>query len=394
MGGLTRVSIIFGLAALLLSGCSALSPAAATPTPQASDAYKPLVSVTGIVVPAQWATLSASISGSVAEMLVKEGEQVKAGQTLIRLDGSDQLQAAVTAANLELVTAQQALDELNKTAAVQRADAELALAQANKALEDAKKERDRKNYQRAGQNLLDTARADYNLSLDAVKKAEDAYTSVENLAEDDPNRAAALSALGNARIARDRALWNLNYLLGRPNANEVAEAEGRLTVAKANVDDAKRKLDELNAGGPDPKALELARARLQNAQSQLAAANDSLAHTQIKAPFAGTISKLHVHQGEWVDPGLPVLILADLTSLRVETTDLNEIDMAQISAGKPARVTFDALPEVIVQGKVSSIAPKSSEGSGVNFTAVVELSQVPPQLRWGMTAFVDVQKND
>jgi hypothetical protein len=40
---------------------------------------------------------------------------------------------------------------------------------------------------------------------------------------------------------------------------------------------------------------------------------------------------------------------------------------------------------------VVQIAPKSSEGAGVNYTVIVELDRIPDALMWGMTAFVDIQ---
>jgi hypothetical protein len=87
---------------------------------------------------------------------------------------------------------------------------------------------------------------------------------------------------------------------------------------------------------------------------------------------------------------VPVVVLADLTGLRIETTDLNEIDMARIQAGSPASVTFDALPDVLVSGRVVEIALAASAGSGVNYKAVVVLDELPAALRWGMSAFVDI----
>jgi multidrug efflux pump subunit AcrA (membrane-fusion protein) len=86
-----------------------------------------------------------------------------------------------------------------------------------------------------------------------------------------------------------------------------------------------------------------------------------------------------------------VLLLADLASLRVETTDLNEIDAARVSLDDPVKVTFDALPEAELSGRVVRISPKSDEGSGVNYTVVVALEAPPAGLRWGMTAFVDIE---
>jgi multidrug efflux pump subunit AcrA (membrane-fusion protein) len=83
--------------------------------------------------------------------------------------------------------------------------------------------------------------------------------------------------------------------------------------------------------------------------------------------------------------------LADLEHLRVETTDLSEVDIAQVAVGDLVAVTFDALPDVEVAGQVTRIAPKADEGSGVNYKVIVELDEIPAQLRWGMTAFVDIE---
>ena len=98
-----------------------------------------------------------------------------------------------------------------------------------------------------------------------------------------------------------------------------------------------------------------------------------------------------VNPNEWVAPGSPVLLIGDLDHLQVQTTDLSEIDVAQISLGDMAVVTFDALPELVLDGTVVSIAPKADEGAGVNFPVVIELDEIPPALRWGMTAFIDIE---
>jgi hypothetical protein len=75
----------------------------------------------------------------------------------------------------------------------------------------------------------------------------------------------------------------------------------------------------------------------------------------------------------------------------VETTDLNEIDAAQIEIGDHAIATFDALPDIVVEGQVVYIASKSDEGSGVNYKVILELNEIPEKVRWGMTAFVDIE---
>lgn len=146
--------------------------------------------------------------------------------------------------------------------------------------------------------------------------------------------------------------------------------------------------------GPAGDEVALAEARLSNAQAQLLAAEAALAELVIKAPFAGTLSDLYIHESEWVTMGSPLFLLADLQNLEVQTTDLNEIDVARIRVGGPTTVTFDSLPDTVVMGTVVSIAPKADEGSGVNYTIVIELEDVPEQLRWDMTAFVDVEVDE
>jgi multidrug resistance efflux pump len=143
--------------------------------------------------------------------------------------------------------------------------------------------------------------------------------------------------------------------------------------------------------GPDPKDVAVVQARIENAQAGLAAAKSKLADLELRAPFAGTISQVNVRVGEAVSPqNPPILLLADLAHLQVETTDLNEIDAARVETGAKVSITFDALPGVAVSGVVNSIAPKASEGSGVNYTAVITLDELPKALRWGMTAFAEI----
>jgi hypothetical protein len=65
--------------------------------------------------------------------------------------------------------------------------------------------------------------------------------------------------------------------------------------------------------------------------------------------------------------------------------------VARVSIGDTAIITFDALADVVVEGTVVRIASKASEGSGVNYTAVIILDELPDDILWGMTAFVDIE---
>jgi HlyD family secretion protein len=78
--------------------------------------------------------------------------------------------------------------------------------------------------------------------------------------------------------------------------------------------------------------------------------------------------------------------------MHVETTDLRETDVIHVQVGLTVEVTFDALPDRVFAGRVTEVAPVSSAVQGsTNYTVYVDVEQLDPVLRWGMTAFVNIQ---
>jgi HlyD family secretion protein len=386
-----KIVLVLLLITGLTAGCGGGTPEA-TPTPEggAAASQTPVVNATGIIVPEKWSDLSLQNAGVIEEILVKEGQEVQAGQVLIRMQGKEGFETAVAAAELEFLSAQKTIDDLKTNHVEVRAAAQLRVANAVKALDKARDKRDGKNYQRANQAILDTARADYILALDEFEKAEDIWAYYEDRDGNDVDRAGALSLFAAARLKKDKALWNLNYLTSRPDSMEVAQAEGELVVAQAEVEAAQREWDKVK-DGPDQVQVQLAEAGLRNTQKQLESARTALENVELKAPFDSTISTLTIREGEYVIPGKVVLTLADLKNLKVKTTDLNEIDVARVKVGNPVKVTFDALPDLVVNGKVTEVGSKSAEGSGVTYPVTVVMEKIPAGLRWGMTAFVDIE---
>jgi multidrug resistance efflux pump len=161
-------------------------------------------------------------------------------------------------------------------------------------------------------------------------------------------------------------------------------------LAQAKLEKALREFEERKSG-PDPDQQRLAQARLENARAALTAAEKALKNLELHAPFAGEISRLNVRQREWIAPGQTAVLLADPRSLQIETTDLGEVDVARIQPGDTVAITYDALPETNSSGKVLRISPKDAESSGVNYTVLIEIDDLPAGLRWGMTAFVDIR---
>ena len=152
--------------------------------------------------------------------------------------------------------------------------------------------------------------------------------------------------------------------------------------------------DALVAGAELEHRQEIAilEAQVAQAEAALVLVESSLAKATLVAPFAGTVGAVHLREGEVVSPSTQVLVLGDVSTLRVETTDLNEVDVARVKVGSPVTLTFDALPERVTKGEVIRIAPMASVSQGgTNFTTVIEMSSPAEELRWGMTAFVDIE---
>jgi len=340
------------------------------------------------VAPAQQADLASAQGGNLKSVNVKVGDSVTAGQTLVTLAGGEKLAAAVAAANLELLSAQQALKDLNENAGQARAQAQQNLADAQKALKDAQDARYRKNLARVTQPTIDQAQANLIIAQDRVKKAQETYDKLANRPADDVMRAQAFSALAAAQQVVQQDQWNLDWLLSRPDTLEVQQADAAIVLAQANLDTAQRQFDALQ-NGPDPDALALAQARIQNAQAQLAASQAALADLELKAPFSGTVTAVNFHSGEWALPGQMILSLADLGHLRVETKDLSERDVPKVQVGQAVTVRVKALNQSLT-GRVAEIASLASTlGGDVVYKATIDLDSPPAALRAGMS--VDVQ---
>jgi multidrug efflux pump subunit AcrA (membrane-fusion protein) len=371
-----KILILFALAGLLLTACSGLS-AQVTPTPESEtiNDVKPVVNATGKVVPAQYSRLSMTLPGVVEDILVEEGDQVSEGDLLLRLKGEEDLNAAITAANFEITAAQKDLDDLYKNADTARTQALDAIALQEKLVRDARYQLDNFTPPQV-QSKMTTAEA-LEWAKQRLDSAYAAFEPYKYYSETDETRKDRKEDYDDAQADYNAAVKRLQY-------------ETELAVTQANLQKA---LDDFQTwkDGPDPKDVAVAQARLDNANAALKAAEAKLEDLELRAPFSGTVSEVNVRQGEWINAGQAILVAADLADLEVETTDLNEIDAARVKVGNPVVVTFDALPGVEVNGTVKSIAPKASEGSGVNYTVVVKLDELPDLLRWGMTAFVDVE---
>lgn len=326
------ILFVIGLLALALIGCSGQSTPAAE-SEQPAVVILQSIKATGIVVPEKLTRVSFSTNGKIVELPVEVGDRVNRNSTLAQIDNIDLVQA-VKVAELQ----------------VREASVNLTVAQ----------------------NELDRV-VTWAPNKNSVAAAEAAVANAEASKE-------------QAQSAYDRVAW-VPSVSSTGQSLALEQATNNLNVAQAN-------LNYLYSNRPDVKRaaenLELANLALEKAQLNQEIAQETLKKAVLRAPFAGSVNEMYVHEGEMVSPGTPVMLIADLSTLRIETTDLNENDVVKVSVGDKVIVTFEALPDVEVEGKVTEIALKASQGVGVNYTIIVELDDMPEVIRWGMTAYVEI----
>lgn len=414
---------------LVFSACGGQSTP--TPTPAASPAPSAdlpassgAVLASAKVVPARTAELSFPAAGRVEAVNAGEGEQVQAGAVLVAQDSAEKA-AAAARARAALFQAQARLAELQAgprtqeiAAAQARVDASQArlaqLSEGTRPEEIAAARADVGAAQAALQQLYAGPREEERISAlaalanarAALQQAQSAYDRVSSRA--DVGMLSESRALQEATNDYEAAQARYDLLYAAPDPDVVAAAQARvqqaqstlaqlqtpgsanqIAEAEAQVRSAQAELDLLTVGVRD-ETLAAAAGAVAEAEAVLQQAEVDLVDTELRAPFTGTVTALQVNPGEMVLAGQVLLTLADLAHLQVETTDLSEVDVAQVAVGQPVVVIVEPLG-VEIQGRVARIAPQANViGGDVVYAVVIELDSQPAGLRWGMSAEVEI----
>lgn len=276
--------------------------------------------------------ISPKLDGYVAQVLVKDFETVKAGQTLVVIDDRnyrekvDQARADLAAAKADLA---------NSAQQNRRGEANVSLVGAE---------------EKSARAALAKAQADYNRARPLVDKGWLAPAELDRL-----------------RLAVQQAQAS------------VAQAQAQGHVAQ----------EDLASVGVNRGSLEAAVAR---AEAALKLAEIDLSNTRITAPTDGQLGEVGVKVGQYVAPGTQLMGLVPQAVWI--TANFKETQMKDVAVGEPVRVRVDALPGVTLNGRVERIGPatgsefaviKADNATG-NFTKVVQRIPVRVALEEGQEA--------
>ena len=278
----------------------------------AQNAYKHAPSGGSATLEGTAAIVAAKVGGRLVEVLVQEGDAVKAGQTVARLDCDDQQATLVVAdARVKQAEAQVAVAEkgvVNAKAAAQAVAAQVAVASARQTSVDVQHQHAARDLDRA--TALSKTGVTTPVDLD---RAETAQNGLEAEAK------AASASVAAASLS------------ARAQASSVGTADAQVTLANAGLEAA---------------TAEQGRARL------------AVAECALKAPHDGTIIERLHEPGAVLAPGARVLTLVDLTTIKA-TFFLPNAELARAKTGAKAEVRVDTYPGRVFTGTVDHVASEA-----------------------------------
>ncbi|HEY1494922.1 MAG TPA: efflux RND transporter periplasmic adaptor subunit [Candidatus Solibacter sp.] len=296
-------------------------------------------------------------AGRLTERLVDEGDGVKKGQVVARLDrdqlaaqrerevaalasSESQLQQAQTA--VELQRASLAADIETRQADLQSMEARLAELR-NGARPQEKL--DAKAAVDAGASELDRARKDWERAQTLYKNDDISTAQFDQYRNRFENAQAMLK-----QVQEREALVLAGPRLEQVNAQrgQVARAQGSVRMAQANALELKRREQEVTTR----------RAEIVRSKANLALIDSQLADTTAVSPVDGVVLMKAVDVGEVVAPGTTIVTVGDIDHPWVRGY-INETDLGKVKIGSKVRVTTDTYPGKAYNGRVSFIASQA-----------------------------------
>ena len=373
-----RSLMLLILTTLVLAACgaapSATTSSAATERTATAErgTIRASVSASGKIDPEAKLNLNFGVPGTVKDVMVDEGQAVKAGDVLATLD-TDDLELAVKQAEQAFATQKLAYTQAISPTASDIAAAEAAIASASSNL---------KQIGTPDQIALQIARLQADSAAESKRQAELQWNQISDKPMGGLPRDMLQSQMAQATMAGQIA--ELQYDNVKRGGTEAQKAAARAQVAQT-----KAQLQKLLG---DDRTRALAEAQVKQAELNLQAAKQRLDNAVLTSPIAGTISELNVKVGEQVGSGglRSAAVVADLSKFHMDV-GIDENSIGELKEQQPVVMTVDALPDAQLTGRVDYIAPVATDSGGVvTYKVIIGLDQTELPVRGGMSANADV----
>ncbi|ELS32164.1 MULTISPECIES: HlyD family secretion protein [Pseudanabaena] len=305
--------------------------------------------------------ISCEISATVQQVLVKDGDYVQGGQTLVVLANQDlalnlqQAKAKLRAAQAQLASAKHTVQLTSQThiTQVQQSQAQLGASQSGISVALANVEQAKAaiavNQARVAQAQTDVEKtqADYRrydslyqsgaISAQQADLAKSAYSNnLANLAATNRVVEQSQAELMNAQAQLQKAIAESEVTKGQAAQTDVAEQN---VVVQQDQE-------------------KLAQAQVEEAKVEIAMVEKQLEYTVIKAPVSGFVGKLTAQVGQKVQSGQSLLAVVPLQTDQIYIeANFKETSLQNLRLGQDAEVEVDAYPGEVFRATVEGISP-------------------------------------
>jgi len=358
--------------------------------------------------------IAAKVTGRVEYLQVREGDRVKKGQVLVRIDPSEvegQVQQAMAAlAEEEYRLAQARINQSPTNVAVstqvrqQKATLASASADANQV---------KQNYQSqlasAAANVTDAqakvdnakaaltgAQANLDNASTKLKRVSELYKQGFIAAQDvDDAKAAVAVQEAAVEIARGQINSANAQKQSAENQASIVKTKGKADIeaAEAKVTQAKASLEYANANTVQTSAYKQSLSALQAsvtaARAALASARARRADTVLRSPLDGFVTGRFVDPGAMSTSGQPIIAVQFMHQVWATISVPDEV-CSKLHISQPADVTLNAFPNRKFSGSVIQINP-SADPQSRQFMVRVILDNAKNELKPGMYGRVSLE---
>jgi multidrug resistance efflux pump len=333
--------------------------------------------------------IGSKVAGRIAAVLVKEGQEVREGEPLIRFEIFD-LNARRNDAVAAVAEAEANLEKMKNFSRPE--EIAQAKARAEAALMNLELARNgpRKQEIDAARAELEAANADYEVARTTLARVERLTREGIQSRQDYDNAKATFERAGGLR---ESARQKLNLLLAGTRNEEVQRAEREYRQTAANL--------QLVQRGARKEDIDAARAQLERARAALQQIETQLGELEVKAPADAFVEVFQLRPGDLINPNSPVATLVEINRLWVRVY-VPEPELGHMQLGKDVSVNVDTFRDKNFKGTIEHISSRGEftprnvqtrdERTHQVFAVRVRLDNSSHELRAGMAADVSIMK--
>lgn len=277
------------------------------------------------------------VAGYVTEVLVKDNQKVKAGDTLIKIDDRDQrlkvLQAEI---NLKNAEANVALIQSNKTAT----SANLGTSDASLTVTNAGVD--------AANAAVATAKANIETAKIRVWKATQDFNRYSTLLKEKSVTQQQFDAIKAEKESADAALSVAEKQVA------AVESQAMASSKQVNVSNSQRKAIQSQVTAVQSQ-IAVALTQVDQRKAELELAKLQLSYYAVTAPISGTVSRKNVQIGQFINTAQPLMSIVEGDNIWV-VANFKETQVAKMKVGQTVKIKIDAYKDKEFEGSIESIA--------------------------------------